>query len=249
MDPLLAGRVALVTGAGSGIGRAVAVRFAREGADVGVLDVNEAAAQETTAEVRGLGRRAAALRADVSRADDMEAAVAGAESRLGAIDVLVNNAGLTRDATIHNLSEADWDLVLNVHLKGTFLCTKIVGRRMRERGRGGAIVNISSISAKIGNFGQANYASAKAGIVALTKVTAREYARYGVRANAIQPGMIDTPMTRVLGEERLARSVAETPLGRLGTAEEVAAVALFLASDLASYVTGAVIEVTGGRSL
>lgn len=249
MEPLLAGRVALVTGAGSGIGRAVAVRFAQEGADVGVLDLNEATAEETTAAVVALGRRAAALRADVSRADDVESAVSRAESRLGAIDVLVNNAGLTRDATIQNLSEADWDLVLDVHLKGTFLCTKVVGHRLRERGRGGAIVNISSISAKIGNFGQANYASAKAGIVALTKVTAREYARYGVRANAIQPGMIDTPMTRVLGEERLARSVAETPLGRLGTPEEVAAVALFLASDLASYVTGAVVEVTGGRSL
>lgn len=249
MEPLLAGRVALVTGAGSGIGRAVAVRFAREGADVGVLDVNEATAEETAAAVEALGRRAAALRADVSRADDVESAVSRAESRLGAINVLVNNAGLTRDATIQNLSEADWDLVLNVHLKGTFLCTKVVGRRLRERGGGGAIVNISSISAKIGNFGQANYASAKAGIVALTKVTAREYARYGVRTNAIQPGMIDTPMTRVLGEERLARSVAETPLGRLGTPEEVAAVALFLASDLASYVTGAVVEVTGGRSL
>jgi 3-oxoacyl-[acyl-carrier protein] reductase len=249
VEPLLAGRVALVTGAGSGIGRAVAVRFAREGADVGVLDLNESTAEETTAAVEALGRRAAALRADVSRADDVESAVSRAESRLGPIDVLVNNAGLTRDATIQNLSEADWDLVLNVHLKGTFLCTKVVARRLRERGRGGAIVNISSISAKIGNFGQANYASAKAGIVALTKVTAREYARYGVRANAIQPGMIDTPMTRVLGEERLARSVAETPLGRLGTPEEVAAVALFLASDLASYVTGAVVEVTGGRSL
>jgi 3-oxoacyl-[acyl-carrier protein] reductase len=249
VEPLLAGRVALVTGAGSGIGRAVAVRFAREGADVAALDVNEATAEETAAAVEALGRRASALRADVSRADDVEAAVLRAESSLGAIDVLVNNAGLTRDATIQNLTEANWDLVLDVHLKGTFLCTQIVGRRMRERGRGGAIVNLSSISAKIGNFGQANYASAKAGIVALTKVTAREYARYGVRANAIQPGMIDTPMTRVLGEERLARSVAETPLGRLGTPEEVAAVALFLASDLASYVTGAVIEVTGGRSL
>lgn len=249
MEPLLAGRVALVTGAGSGIGRAVAVSFARAGADVAVLDLNEATAEETAAAVEALGRRAAALRADVSRADAVEAAVSRAELSLGAIDVLVNNAGLTRDKTIQNLSEADWDLVLDVHLKGTFLCTKVVGRRLRERGRGGAIVNISSISAKIGNFGQANYASAKAGIVALTKVTAREYARYGVRANAIQPGMIDTPMTRVLGEERLARSVAETPLGRLGTPEEVAAVALFLASDLASYVTGAVIEVTGGRSL
>ena len=249
VGPLLAGHVALVTGAGSGIGRAIAMRFAGEGADIAALDMNETTAAETAASVRALGRRGAALRADVSRMADVEAAVARAESSLGAISILVNNAGLTRDKTIGNLAEADWDLVVDVHLKGTFLCTKVVASRMREAGRGGAIVNLSSISAKIGNFGQANYASAKAGIVALTKVTAREYARYGIRANAIQPGTIDTPMTRVLGEERLARSVAETPLGRLGRPEEVAAVALFLASDLASYVTGAVIEVTGGRYL
>jgi len=249
VGPLLAGRVALVTGAGSGIGRAIALRFAEEGADIATIDVNEATAAETAAAVGALGRRAVAVRADVSRSSDVEAAVAKAESTLGPITVLVNNAGLTRDKTIRNLTESDWDLVLDIHLKGTFLCTKAVAARMRERGRGGAIVNLSSISGKIGNFGQANYASAKAGIVALTKVTAREYARYGVRANAIQPGMIDTPMTQALTEEHRAQSVAETPLGRLGRPEEVAAVALFLASDLSSYVTGAVIEVTGGRSL
>jgi 3-oxoacyl-[acyl-carrier protein] reductase len=249
VGPLLAGRVALVTGAGSGIGRAIAVRFAEEGADVAAMDINETAAAETTIAVEGLGRRGIAVRADVSQADQVRAAVTRAESSLGPLTVLINSAGLTRDKTIRNLAEADWDLVLDVHLKGTFLCTKAVATRMRETGRGGAIVNLSSVSGKIGNFGQANYASAKAGIVALTKVTAREYARYGVRANAIQPGMIDTPMTRALGEEHLARSVADTPLGRLGKPEEVAAVALFLVSDLASYVTGAVIEVTGGRYL
>jgi 3-oxoacyl-[acyl-carrier protein] reductase len=245
----LAGRVALVTGAGSGIGRAIAVRFAEEGADVAAMDINEAAAAETSAAVGRLGRRGIAVRADVSQSDQVRAAVTMVESSLGPVTVLVNSAGLTRDKTIRNLAEADWDLVLDVHLKGTFLCTKAVATRMRETGLGGAIVNLSSVSGKIGNFGQANYASAKAGIVALTKVTAREYARYGVRANAIQPGMIDTPMTRALGEEHLARSVADTPLGRLGKPEEVAAVALFLVSDLASYVTGAVIEVTGGRYL
>ena len=249
MGPLLAGRVALVTGAGSGIGRSTAIRYAEEGADVAVLDVNSTAAAETVSAVETLGRRAVALRADVSCAAEVEGAVKQTLAALGPVDILVNNAGLTRDATIRNLKEADWDLVLDVHLKGTFLCTKAVAAGMRGRGRGGAIVNISSISAKIGNFGQANYASAKAGIVALTKVTAREYAKYGVRANAIQPGMIETPMTRALGEERLAQSVAETPLGRLGRPEEVAAVALFLASDLSSFVTGAVIEVTGGRYL
>ena len=246
---MLAGRAAIVTGAGSGIGRAIARRFAEEGADIAAIDVDETTAAETVAAIQRLGRRGIALRADVSRSDEVEAAVTRAGASLGPVTILVNNAGLTRDKTIRNLTEADWDLVLDVHLKGTFLCTKAVTARMREAGQGGAIVNLSSISGKIGNFGQANYASAKAGIVALTKVTAREFARYGVRANAIQPGMIDTPMTRALGHEHLARSAAETPLGRLGKPEEVAAVALFLASDLASYVTGAIVEVTGGRYL
>jgi len=244
MEPLLGGRAALITGAGAGIGRAVAVRFAEEGSDVFVFDVNEAGAQETVEAVRALGRRAGHARVDVSDARQVEAGVAAAEALLGRIDVLVNNAGLTRDATIGRLSEADWDLVVDVHLKGTFLCTKAVGARMRSAGRG-AIVNLSSISGKVGNFGQANYAAAKAGIVALTKVTAREYARYGVRANAIQPGLIDTAMTRALGEEFLAQRVRDTPLGRIGRPDEVANVALFLAS----FVTGIVIEVTGGRYL
>jgi 3-oxoacyl-[acyl-carrier protein] reductase len=249
MTPLLAGRVAFVTGAGSGIGRAVSLRFAEEGADVAAVDVDEATASGTADRVRALGRRAEALRADVSAAADVDAAVRLALAALGRIDILVNNAGVTRDATIRRMTDEQWDLVLNVHLRGTFLCTRAVLPRMRDAGRGGAVVNMSSISAKVGNFGQANYAAAKAGIVALTKVTAREYARFGIRANAIQPGLIDTPMARALGDEMIKARVAETPLGRIGAPEEVANVALFLASDLSSYVTGAVIEVTGGRYL
>lgn len=247
MTPLLSGRVAFVTGAGSGIGRAIATRFAEEGADIAAVDLNAAAAAETAEAVRALGRRAEAVRADVAAVSDVEAAAARTQAVFGRIDVLVNNAGLTRDSTIRKMTDEDWDLVVDVHLKGTFLCTRAVAARIRDGGRGGAIVNMSSISGKIGNFGQANYAAAKAGIVALTKVTAREYARYGIRANAIQPGLIDTPMTRAMGEEMLRQRVADTPLGRIGTPEEVANVALFLASDLASYITGTVIEVTGGR--
>ena len=246
MGPLLEDRRALITGGGSGIGRAVGLRFAEEGAHVFVLDLNEDAARETADQVAALGRGSGWARADVSDAAQVAVGVEAAEARLGGLDVLVNNAGITRDATIGKLSEADWDLVLDVHLKGTFLCTRAAAPRMRAAGRG-AIVNISSISGKIGNFGQANYASAKAGMVALTKVTAREYARYGVRANAIQPGLIDTPMTRAMTAEMIAQRVKDTPLGRIGRPEDVANVALFLASDLAGYVTGAVIEVTGGR--
>ena len=246
MKPLLAGRVAFVTGAGSGIGRAIAMRFAEEGADVAAVDLDEAAASETADLVRALGRRADAIRADVAAPVDVEAAAQRAAA-FGQIDILVNNAGITRDATIRKMTDDAWDLVIDVHLKGTFLCTRAVLAGMRDAGRGGAVVNMSSISGKIGNFGQANYAAAKAGIAALTKVTAREYARYGIRANAIQPGLIDTPMTRAMGEEMLKTRVADTPLGRIGRPEEVANVALFLASDLASYITGAVIEVTGGR--
>jgi 3-oxoacyl-[acyl-carrier protein] reductase len=249
MNPLLADRVAFVTGAGSGIGRAIALRFAEEGAAIAAVDLNERAASETAEAVRALGRRADALRADVAHAPDVEAAAQRAQASFGRLDILVNNAGITRDATIRKMTDQDFDLVIAVHLRGTFLCTRAVAGRIREAGRGGAVVNLSSISGKIGNFGQANYAAAKAGIVALTKVTAREYARYGIRANAIQPGLIDTPMARALGEDLLKERVADTPLGRIGRPEEVANVALFLASDLSSYVTGAVIEVTGGRYL
>jgi 3-oxoacyl-[acyl-carrier protein] reductase len=164
----------------------------------------------------------------------------------GSVDVLVNNAGITRDASIRKMTLDQWDLVQSVHLRGAFITTKAVAEVMRTQERG-AIVNVSSLSGKVGNFGQANYSTAKAGLVGLTKVTAKEYARFGVRANAVQPGLIRTPMTEALTKEVWDRKLAEIPMGRAGEPDEVATVALFLASDLSSYMTGAVLEIGGGR--
>lgn len=248
MGPLLRDRVAFITGAGAGIGRTIARLFAEEGADIAAVDINGPAAEATAALVRALGRHAEAIRADVASLREVEAAARQAFTAFGQVDVLVNNAGITRDATIPEMSEEEWDSVIDVHLKGAFLCTRAIAPRMRDARRG-AIVNMSSLSGKIGNIGQANYSSAKAGMVALTKVTAREFAPYGVRANAIQPGLISTPPTLERGEEKLREGAAGTPLGRIGTPDEVASVALFLASDMASFVTGAIIEVTGGRHM
>jgi 3-oxoacyl-[acyl-carrier protein] reductase len=248
MGPLLRDRVAFITGAGAGIGRTIARLFAEEGADIAAVDINGPAAEATAALVRALGRHAEAIRADVASLREVEAAARQAFAAFGRVDVLVNNAGITRDATIPEMSEEEWDSVIDVHLKGAFLCTRAIAPRMRDARRG-AIVNMSSVSGKIGNIGQANYSSAKAGMVALTKVTSREFAPYGVRANAIQPGLISTPPTLERGEEKLREGAAGTPLGRIGTPDEVASVALFLASDMASFVTGAIIEVTGGRHM
>lgn len=245
----LSGKVAVVTGAGQGIGRAIALELARHGADVVAVDLNEDTARRTAEEARALGRRAAAVRADVTVAADVERAADTAVRDLGGLHVWVNNAGITRDATILKMSEDDFDLVLRVHMRGTFLGLRAAGARMKAQGQGGAIVNISSISGKVGNFGQVNYAGAKAGIVAMTKTAAREFARFGVRVNAIQPGWIETAMTAAVPEEVRAQAVAAIPLGRVGQPEEVARVAVFLASDYASYMTGAVLEVTGGRNM
>ncbi|MBX6351278.1 MAG: 3-oxoacyl-ACP reductase FabG [Clostridia bacterium] len=244
----LQGRVAVVTGAGQGIGRAIALELARHGADVVIAEKNGDTAEEAAQAVRALGRRAEVAVTDVTRADDVEAAAELAVARLGGLAVWVNNAGITRDATILKMSEADFDLVLAVHMRGTFLGMRAAARRMRERG-GGAIVNLSSISGKVGNFGQVNYAGAKAGIVGMTKTAAREFARYGIRVNAVQPGWIDTAMTAQVPEEVRREALAAIPLGRAGQPEEVARAVVFLASDYASYITGAVLEVTGGRNM
>jgi 3-oxoacyl-[acyl-carrier protein] reductase len=245
---LLENRVAVVTGAAQGIGLAIATTFANHGASVVIADVNAEGAQTARVRLEQLGVKALALAVDVREPEQIRQMVETAVSQLGGLDILVNNAGITRDATMRKMTLENWQLVIDVHLKGTFLGTQAAAAIMREQKRG-SIVNISSISGKIGLVGQTNYSAAKAGIVGLTKAAAKELAPHGVRVNAVQPGLIRTAMTEALRPDIWEQKVAETPLRRAGEPEEVANVVLFLASDLASYMTGAVLEVTGGRDM
>jgi 3-oxoacyl-[acyl-carrier protein] reductase len=249
---LLDGRSAVITGGAQGIGLAIGRLFAAEGATVLLGDLDGERAAEAAAGIGGPEASAAGMRCDVTDEADVQALVQTCVERYGGIDVMVNNAGITRDATMRKMSLADFRAVVDVHLQGAWLGTKYAGLAMRERGpeRGrGSIVNLSSISGKVGNIGQTNYSAAKAGIVGLTKAAAKELAHVGVRVNAIQPGLIRTPMTESMRQDILEERVAEIPLGRIGEPDDVASVALFLASDLSAYVTGIVIEVTGGRHM
>lgn len=244
MPQLLTGKVAIVTGAAQGIGLAMATRFVAEGAKVVIADLDEEAA--TRAAESFPEGRAVPVHCDVTSESDVLAVVEGTIGRLGSLDIMVNNAGITRDATMAKMSLDDFRLVMDVHLVGTWLGTKAAGAAMREQ-RTGTIVNVSSISGKVGNFGQTNYSAAKAGIVGMTKAAAKELARYGVRVNAIQPGLIRTAMTEAMPEKAWEAKMTEIPMARAGEPAEVAAVAAFLSSDLSSYMTGTVLEVTGGR--
>ena len=246
--PLLEGRTAVITGGAQGLGYAIAERFAGEGASL-VLGDLDGAAVAAAAQRLGIGDRAIGVACDVTQPDDVEALVRVAVDRFGGLDVMVNNAGITRDATMRKMPLADFDLVIQVHLRGTWLGTRAAANAMRELGRPGSIINMSSISGKVGNAGQTNYSAAKAGIVGMTKAAAKEVGFAGIRVNAMQPGIIDTAMTRAMPEEIRAERLRDIPLGRFGEPDEVARVALFLASDLSSYVTGATIEITGGRHL
>jgi 3-oxoacyl-[acyl-carrier protein] reductase len=244
---LLAERVALVTGGAGGIGLATGHRLAADGADVLVADIDPAAAERAAAEIaERSGRRALGLGVDVRSEADVQRAVDAAVTELGGLDVLVNNAGITRDATLRTLTLADWQAVIEVGLQGTMLATRAASLVMRERKRG-SIVNISSISGKVGMIGQVNYSAAKAGVIGLTKAAAKELAHHGVRVNAIQPGLVRTPMTESLRADIWEQKMSEIPMRRAAEPVEVANVVLFLGSDLSSYMTGAVLEVTGGR--
>jgi 3-oxoacyl-[acyl-carrier protein] reductase len=245
---LLDDRTAVITGAAQGIGLEIARRFLAEGARVVLGDINGEAAEKSAAELAAAHAGGVALgaRCDVTAEDEVDALVRRAEQEFGTVDVMVNNAGITRDATMRKMTLADFRAVLDVHLVGSWLGTRAAGAVMRERKRG-SIINISSISGKVGMLGQTNYSSAKAGMVGLTKAAAKELAYLNVRVNAIQPGLIRTAMTEALREDIWAAKLAEIPMGRAAEPAEVAGVALFLASDLSSYMTGTVLEVTGGR--
>jgi 3-oxoacyl-[acyl-carrier protein] reductase len=245
---LLDGKAALITGAGDGLGKEMARTFAAEGAAVVIADINVEAAEKTAAEIVAQGARAVAVGGDVTSEPDVDAMVACCVGEFGALDVMVNNAGITRDATMRKMPLADFRLVIDVHLQGVWLGTRAAAAVMRER-NSGSIINMSSISGKVGNPGQTNYSAAKAGIVGLTKAAAKELAHLGIRVNALQPGLIRTAMTAAMRPDVLAQRIADIPLGRMGEPAEVAKAALFLASDLSSYITGIVIEVSGGRHI
>ena len=242
----LTGKVALVTGASRGIGQAVAVELAKAGADVIVNYIgNEAVAQETVEKVEALGRKALKIKADVGNADEVQAMVDEAHAAFGHIDVLVNNAGITRDGLLIRMKDSDWDDVLNINLKGVYLVSKAVAKLMVKQ-RSGRIINMTSVSGVTGNVGQANYAAAKAGVIGFTKTCAKELAARGITVNAVAPGFIETAMTDVLPEKIKEGIAATVPLGRMGQPEEIAGVVTFIASDFASYITGQVLNVDGG---
>ena len=241
----LNGKIALVTGAAQGIGRDIALGLAADGADVAICDVNLEAAQKTTSDIEAKGRKSLALKANVASSAEVTAMIEQVIEKFGKIDILVNNAGITRDGLILRMKDEDWDLVLSINLKGSFLCTKSALKYMTKQ-RSGTIINIASIVGAMGNAGQANYVASKAGLIGLTKTIAREYANRNVTANAVAPGFIDTAMTQALTEQVRADLAKQIPLGRLGSSEDVANAVRFLASPSAAYITGQVIHVNGG---
>ena len=241
-------KISLITGAAHGIGLSTAIRFAQEGSIVILTDLDRAAGESAQAEVREVSPRSTFACMDVADRESVQCRVNEIHERFGRIDILINNAGILADAQFLKMSEQDWDRVIDINLKGVFNCTQAVAPFMVSQGYG-KIINASSISGVYGNFGQTNYAAAKAGVIAMTKVWARELGRKGILVNALAPGFIESAMTAIVPEKVREAVVQKTPLGRMGRAEEVANAYLFLASDESSFINGAVIHVDGGLVL
>jgi len=245
---LLENKVAIVTGGAQGIGRAIADRFAREGASIAVVDINADLARQTADEMRRHNVSAESYTVDVSDTEAVRGAVTSIIGQFSRVDILVNNAGITRDGLLLTMSEKDWDLVLSVNLKSIFNFTKAVARQMIKQ-KQGAIVNVSSVVGLMGNGGQVNYSASKAGVLGITKSSAKELASRNIRVNAVAPGYIQTPMTDKLDDKAKVALLQAIPARELGTPDQVAGAVLFLASDLASYVTGEVLRVDGGMAM
>jgi len=241
----LNGQVAVVTGASRGIGRAIALKLAEAGASVVVTATTQQGAEKTAAEITAAGGKALAVKVDVSVATEVEGLFKEAVGAFGKLDILVNNAGITKDGLLLRMKEADWDAVLDVNLKGSFNCTREAAKIM-TKARYGRIVNVSSVVGEMGNPGQANYCASKAGMIGLTKSVARELARRNVTVNAVAPGFIETDMTNELSEKTKESLQEQIPMGRLGSADDIAGAVLFLVSDAAGYITGHVLSVNGG---
>lgn len=240
-------KIAVVTGARDGIGKAIAVAFAREGADVVVTSRKISEDSDVCMEIKGLGRRVLAVKTDVAQRDSVEELVQTAVKEFGKVDILVNNAGLTQPAMLHKMTEEQWDLVINVHLKGTFNCTQVAARQMISQKSGGSIVNVTSSAGIQGTIGQVNYSAAKGGINAFTKSAARELARYNITVNAIAP-FAETKMTETIATDPKFREkyLQRVPLGRFGQPEEIAPAVVFLVSEDGSYITGQILCIDGG---
>ena len=248
----LAGKVAIVTGAGRGIGQQIAKKLAEEGAKVAVVDLKAEWCEETVGIVQAAGSEGVALGCNVAESTDVDACVKAVIEKFGTVDIMVNNAGITKDGLLMRMSDADWDAVLNVNLKGTFLFTRAVSRPMMKNKaadgtqQGGVIINIASVVGIMGNAGQANYTASKGGVIALTKTTAKELGSRNVRCNAVAPGFIQSKMTDVLPEDVKKAYMDTIPLKRFGTAEDIAKCVAFLAGPDAAYITGQIISVNGG---
>lgn len=242
---MVKGKVALVTGASRGIGRSISLALAAQGAKIVAVDVDLQATEEFVAELKAAGTEAIAVQGNVTVAADVEQMVKIAKETFERIDILVNNAGITRDSLLVRMKDTDWDAVLDVNLKGAFLCTRAVARLMSKQ-RYGRIINIASVVGQMGNAGQANYCASKAGLMGLTRSNARELAKRNITVNAVAPGFIATAMTDALPEEKRQELAAQIPLARLGSAEDIANAVLFLATEQTGYITGQVIGVNGG---